>query len=195
MHMPRTIGRLLAAAILAGSIGSTSPSGGVTIAGGSDEQRTMAEWAVGRFEAAGLELPPMEIRFHTDREACYGRIGYHLEDVAHLCLMHATTDSSRTVLHEMAHGWLEANVTGIERDLFLQLRGLRNWNDKGFDWEQRGTEQGAEIIEWALGEQGDGTMLPSIPNNTPVEIRAAYQVLTGNALPQPQVWGHAPTLD
>jgi len=43
---------------------------GVTITGGTDEQSTIAEWALGRFEAAGLELPPMEIRFHTERAAC-----------------------------------------------------------------------------------------------------------------------------
>ncbi len=187
---------MLVAVIVAGTIGSASPAeGSLTVAGGTVDQRSMADWVIGRFESAGLELPPLEVRFHADRDSCHGRIGYYDAEVAHLCLMRATTDSSRTALHEIAHRWLEVNVTGIERDLFLQLRGLRTWNDKGAGWEERGWEQGAEIIEWALGEQGDGTRLPSIPNNDPVQLRAAYELLTGNPMPAPQVWGHGQTSD
>ncbi len=180
---------MLVAAIVAGTIGSASPGRALTVVGGTDEQRSMVDWAAGRFEAAGLELPSMEIRFHPDRDDCFGRIGYYHLDIVHLCLMRATTDSSRTVLHEMAHGWLETNVTGVERDLFLLHRGLRNWNDHEAEWEQRGTEQGAEIIEWALGEQGDGTLLPSIPGNDPGQVAAAYEMLTGRPMPHPDVWG------
>ena len=123
---------MLVAVIVAGTIGSASPAeGSLTVAGGTVDQRSMADWVIGRFESAGLELPPLEVRFHADRDSCHGRIGYYDAEVAHLCLMRATTDSSRTALHEIAHRWLEVNVTGIERDLFLQLRGLRTWNDKG----------------------------------------------------------------
>ena len=195
MRISRGIGWVLAAVIIAGTIGSASPGHAVTVVGGTEEQRSMVDWAAGRFEAAGLELPSMEIRFHPDRDDCLDRIGYYHLEVVHLCLLRATTDSSRTVLHEMAHGWLEANVTGIERDLFLLHRGLDNWNDKRVEWGERGTEQGAEIIEWALGEQGDGTLLPSIPNNDPEQVAAAYTVLTGSPMPQPQVWGHGQTSD
>ena len=52
-----------------------------------------------------------------------------------------------------------------------------------------GTEQGAEIIEWALGEQGDGTLLPSIPGNDPGQVAVAYEMLTGRPMPHPDVWG------
>jgi hypothetical protein len=59
----------------------------------------------------------------------------------------------RTMLHEIGHIWLDTNTTQSLRDRFLELRGLRSWNASSDPWELRGSEQGAEIMSWALGER------------------------------------------
>lgn len=64
------------------------------------------------------------------------------------------------------------------------LRQLDTWNDHGADWEERGTEHAAEIISWALCDQGTGTHLPSVPRNDPAQVAEAYLLLTGLPLPE-----------
>ena len=64
------------------------------------------------------------------------------------------------------------------RERFLELRGLREWNASTDPWQERGYEQGAEIISWAIGDRILGAQIPS---NDPVQIGAAFEVLTGVA--------------
>lgn len=161
---------------------------GITIVAGTPEQREMVRWAVSRFEAEGLTLPRLEIRFHPSRNGCSGRLGYYHDGVADICRVHTDQMASRELLHEMAHGWLDVNASGSERERFLALRGLATWNDSGVEWEERGFEQGAEIMAWALGDQGDGILMPSIPDNDPDQLAVAYRRLTGRPLPELQDW-------
>lgn len=175
---------LAAVAILA----APTPDRGVAVVGGTSEQRAMARWAVGRFNASGFVLPPLEIRFHEDREGCRGILAYYDDGVADMCRRHTDLMAARSLLHEIAHGWVEANVTGSERERFLAIRGLNTWNDKSVDWDERGFEHAAEIIAWAIGDQADGTLAPSIPRNSPNVLAAAYEMLTGRALPRIEVW-------
>lgn len=153
------------------------------ITGGTPSQRAMARWAIGRFEAGGLTLPPLDVRFHTARTGCYGRLGYYVDGTVDVCGVHVNQMSRRTLLHEMAHGWVESNVSPDQRARFLHLRRLRTWNDHGVDWEQRGFEHAAEIMSWALCDQGTGTQLPSVPLNSPDQLADAYKLLTGRPLP------------
>ncbi len=76
------------------------------------------------------------------------------------------------------------NVTGVARDRFLALRGLTTWNGKQVPWDERGFEQGAEIIAWAIGDQGEGVLMPSIPNNAPQQLVDTFELLTGRPLPE-----------
>ncbi|MBA3552099.1 MAG: hypothetical protein H0W27_04425 [Actinobacteria bacterium] len=84
----------------------------------------------------------------------------------------------------MAHGWAGSNLSSGERARFLELRGLTTWNDHGADWNERGSEHAAEIMSWALGDQGTGINTPSIPDNSIEQLTAAYELLTGNPLPE-----------
>jgi hypothetical protein len=165
------------------------PSFGV--AGGSPEQRRMVTWAVERFAAAGLTLPPLEIRFHAAKDGCGGRLGLYDDGVVDVCRRHADFWAARVLLHELAHGWLDANATEATRDGFLELRGLATWNDRAVDWEARGYEQGAEIIAWAIGDQSGGIYAPSIPDNEPRRLAIAFRALTGAELPtvdESEIW-------
>jgi hypothetical protein len=156
------------------------------ISGGTPAQQAMARWAVGRFEAEGLTLPSLEIRFHRSRNGCEGRMGGYSNGTADLCGEHVNWMSRRTLLHEMAHGWVEATVSADLKARFLRLRQLETWSDHDVDWEERGTEHAAEIISWALDDQGTGTHQPSVPRNDPAQLAEAYLLLTGRALPDPR---------
>jgi hypothetical protein len=83
----------------------------------------------------------------------------------------------------MAHGWVESHVSASLEVRFLRLRRLATWNDHGAEWEARGTEHAAEIIGWAVAGQPEGTGMPSIPMNDPRQLADAYELLTGQQLP------------
>jgi hypothetical protein len=183
MRTKRWIGTVGIAAIAAMTLGAGHPNWGITIIGGTPAQRAMARWAEARYSAAGLALPPLEVRFHVDRSGCHERLGYYLDGVASICGTHADRMARRTLVHEMAHGWIESNLSGAEGVRFLELRGLRSWNDPWVDWEERGFEQAAEIMAWALDDQGTGIHMPSIPDNSRGHLAEGFEFLTGDPLP------------
>jgi hypothetical protein len=184
MQTRRWIGWLAVAAIVALTIAMNGVDTETRITGGTPSQQEMARWAIGRFEAAGLPLPSLEIRFHPTPNGCDGRLGGYSDGKADLCGVHVNLMARRTLLHEMAHGWVGSTASAGLKARFLRLRQLESWNDLGVDWQERGTEHAAEIIGWALCDQGTGTQLPSIPRNAPDQLADAYQLLTGRPLPE-----------
>jgi hypothetical protein len=183
MDTKRWIGRItLAATIVLGLAGWRAGSG-LVIEGGTPVQHAMTLESAGRFREAGLGEPTVLIRFHDDRESCDDRTGRSYSGTVDLCGIHANELSRRTVLHEMAHAWLDAHVSAGLEERFLRLRQLERWNDHDDEWEQRGTEHAAEIVEWALAGQPTGTELPSIPDNAPSQLARGYELLTGRPLP------------
>jgi hypothetical protein len=183
MDTGRWIGRAaLVAATIVGLAGWRAGSG-VAIEGGSPAQQAMTLEAAGRFREAGLGEPTVRIRFHDGRDACDGRTGRSYDGTVDLCGIHTNELSRRTVLHEMAHAWLDAHVTAGIEERFLRLRQLERWNDHDDEWEQRGSEHAAEIVECALAGQGSGTDLPSIPDNDRPSLAEGYELLTGRPLP------------
>ncbi len=185
MRIGRWVGAVAVAAIALSGAGGpreseASAPHGVTVEGGTSEQRELARWAIGRFDDAGLELPSIEIRFHADGGGCGGHLGYSRGGVVDVCSTLVNAMSRRIVLHELAHAWAAVNVTGAARTRFLRLRGLNNWSDVGVPWSERGFEHAAEIIAWAIGER---ILTPTLPNVAPQELAAAYRALTGDPLP------------
>ena len=184
METRRWIGWLATAAMVALTIAMTRVDTETRIAGGTPAQQEMARWAIGRFEAAGLSLPSLEIRFHPTPLGCDGRSGGYSDGKVDLCGVHVNLMSRRTLLHEMAHGWVGSAVSADLKARFLRLRQLDSWNDRALDWDERGTEHAADIISWALCDQGTGIRLPSIPRNAPDQLADGYELLTGDPLPQ-----------
>lgn len=185
MRITRWIETVLVAAIaLSGSVTSrpseASAPRGIMITGGTAEQRELASWAITRFEAAGLELPPVMIRFNAGGNGCDGHLGYSRDDVVDVCSTLVNAMSRRIVLHELAHAWAAVNVTGAARERFLRLRGLDVWNDVAVPWNERGFEHAAEIVGWAIGER---ILTPTLPNVAPKQLAEAYRELTGDPLP------------
>ncbi len=146
----------------------------VIVAAGTPQQLELARWAVSRFEAAGLELPSVEIRFHADRAACGEHFGYYRAGVMDVCGTNVNLLARRNLLHELAHAWAEMNETGERREQFLELRGLTSWNGRGLGWHGRGFEHAAEILAWHLG---DRILTPTVPDNAPDQLEAAVAAL------------------
>jgi hypothetical protein len=183
----RTFGRIVGLAAVAVVL-LEAPAPSLAVVGGTAEQRRMVSWAVDRFASVGLTLPALEIRFHATRDGCAGRLGLYDDGVVDVCRHLTDLWAARELMHELAHGWLDANMTEAARERFLQLRGLTVWSDHDVDWEQRGTEHGAEILAWAIGDQAGGIYTPSIPDNDHERLVVAYRALTGNELPTLRPW-------
>jgi hypothetical protein len=146
------------------------------------EQVRLVRWATGRFENAGLDLPRVEIHLHRDFSGCAGHVGFARGGRVDVCAAFVNEMARRVVLHEMGHIWIDQNVSQGDRDRFLELRGLRTWNASAADWGDRGYEQGAEIISWALGRR---ILTAQIPDNDPRRLKAGFELLTGVTLPDP----------
>ena len=155
---------------------------GVTVFSEDPVQRRLAEWAVGRFEGAGLNPPTVEIAFHADASGCGGHLGYARDGRVDVCTVLVNEMARRDLLHEMGHIWVDQNVSQSVRERFLELRHLSTWNASAAEWHERGYEQGAEIIAWALGNR---ILTPQIPDNLPDRLDAGFEVLTGVAPPDP----------
>lgn len=174
---------LLIAAVLgawwlrsAGATAAVAIRPNVEVTGGMPEQLAMARWAVGRFETAGLQAPAVVIAFHRGLSGCGGHLGWARGGEVDLCSTLVNAMSRRALLHEMSHIWLDRYVGASLKERFLDLRDLTVWNASSDPWELRGYEQGAEIIAWALGER---ILTAQIPDNSPVQLGIAFELLTG----------------
>jgi hypothetical protein len=180
---------VLAAAALAG--GGVHPQSGPTpvivadtvrVFGADAEHQRLVRWAFGRYEHAGLEVPPVDVHFHSDTSGCYGHLGSAFGRRLDICVVIVSEIARDALLHEMGHAWIDENVSASVRERFLEMRGLRAWNDQSVIWDARGFEHGAEIIAWGVGTR---YLAPSIPDRDPQRLAAGWELLTGAALPHP----------
>lgn len=143
----------------------------------------LTEWALARFEQAGLELPPISIAFHDDKEPCHGNIGFYRSgspaviDICGFNWDRFVPAAKHTLLHELGHAWSEHTLTDEDREWFLTLRGLATWGDDRVEWSEQGSEQAAEIIAWALIDEA---VQLSIGNASHEALARAYVQLTGS---------------
>jgi hypothetical protein len=179
---------VLAAATLAGGGIHTDPrtapvivGQGIRVFGADPEHERLVRWAFGRYERAGLDAPAVDVHFHADTSGCYGHLGAELGGRVDVCVLIVSEIARDALLHEMGHAWVDENVSAEVRERFMRLRGLTAWNDQGVIWDERGFEHAAETLAWALGHR---FLAPGIPDHGPVELTAAFELLTGG-LPLP----------
>ena len=183
METTRRLVGTIGVALLLGMT-AAGPATRLEVSGGSAPQRQLLAWALERFEDAGIELPPIDVRFGDGPEDCADHLGFYRDGTVWFC--HRTTSdlAARGIVHELAHAWIETTLPGEIQERFLELRGLGTWNGQDVTWDERGSEQAAEILAWAVGDQADGTRAPSFPGNSRPELADAYRVLTGGSLPE-----------
>ena len=149
-------------------------------AAGTDD--TILEWALRRYELAGLAVPPVAVDTHDDRSGCDGHVAVFIPadpvPEIHLCFDADAPEllRQRVVLHEVAHAWTHAHLTDDERSEFVRMRGLEHWRGPA-RWFEQGTEHAAEIIAWGLLETDVGVL--TVAPNDPVGLRDAFRFLTG----------------
>ena len=151
----------------------------LVIHGADAVQERAIDWSIRRYREAGLDgMPDLEVYVHRSHEECNGGLGLYHAGRIDLCTATSSEPYQRKfALHEMAHGWIETNVDGAVLDRFMDIRGIAAWNDRSYDWKQRGTEQAAEIVTWGLGEGEISPLLPEAvraPN-----LARLYELLTG----------------
>jgi hypothetical protein len=149
----------------------------VNVIGASREQRVAVDDAVARFRSAGLELPDVEVRFHADEAECDGHLGLFQRGFTPWRVL-VCSDRAFVITHELAHAWEAANLDDEERARYVEARGMPTWNDHDADWNERGVEDAAFIVQQNL-------MASHLNPDSPAwkERAAAYELLTGWSSP------------
>ncbi len=147
----------------------------------NSEMQGLAEWALGRYRQAGLELPNLDLYFHNNNKPCKGYSALHNRtetgSLINVCSTNRTRKLENTLLHELGHAWAAYNLTDDQRRAFVEHQGLTTWYDTDTDWNERGTEHAAEVVAWGVGEK---QWQPRwMPNNDLDSLAAAFQQLTG----------------
>jgi hypothetical protein len=188
-----TTSRIITVAVLAVALGTPAqPSTAATelpVPVFAGEQDAVAyEWMQGLFSAAGYEEPAVTVEFFDSEEACGGVRGRTWFDDTEtttiaVCATHPNPEvretwRRRTLLHEMAHAWINENVGAGNTSAFTELLGLETWSSRDVKWEDRATEHAAEIFMWGI-QDGDYNVDFRIDGTSCGELAAGYELLTG----------------
>ncbi|MDJ0923978.1 MAG: hypothetical protein QNJ77_05405 [Acidimicrobiia bacterium] len=167
----------VAAAVQAGKAAIGAQPGTVVV-GGTQTQRATAAWAISRFEEAGLVVPPLEIYLHSDPAGCKGHRGIFNagEQRVDVCV-----EEPGVMLHEIAHAWNWVNLTDAQRAEYVEKGGFGSWDDPETPWHDRGSEDAADAIAWALLEEP----IAGFTADGPIaRTNASYRLLTGMDSPR-----------
>lgn len=140
-------------------------------------QQALTNWAIGRFGAAGLELPPLEVTFYDDRADCGGNHG-SFGNRGDLAVIKICTPRPHVVLHELAHAWEAENVSVTARKRFMDELALSSWTGAEVPWSDRGTERAANTIALVLDWESH-----QITDERALSRLCGYEILTGESLP------------
>lgn len=172
-----------AAVVTVGFGGASAATAEVTVSARTQGEAAIADWAQAQFAAAGLELPTLEIVFHSDPSGCHDNSGLYRPFHVDLCVEEEfDAYARRALVHELGHAWVAANLTAEDRARFMKARGLSSWNSRDVAWGMRGFEQAAEVITWGVGARDTRILLPD--HDEPDSLAAAYETLTGGRAPE-----------
>ena len=133
--------------------------------------------AVAQFDAAGLTLPYVQVVFSDDERDCNGHEGL-FEPSFDPWRLTICSDLAFVSVHELAHAWIEANTDESTQQTFTELRGKASWNSPNHDWNQRGVEDAAFLIQQNLTSNVTGQLSDEWQRRV-----AAYEFLTNRPSP------------
>jgi hypothetical protein len=168
------IGAASLAGAAAGSVLGAEPS--VVAVGGTSADRARLDEALEMFEVAGLTIDNAEIHFvEPGAGGCGdGWVGEHRTRWRH-SVVTVCTDSRRTLVHELAHVWLDDHLSRRDQRRLVERWGLPAWRGDEVVWRERASEHAAEIVVWGVMP---GT-IPRVPDMDPDQLSATYRLLTG----------------
>ena len=156
----------------------------LTIDGGTVDDRARMRLAIRRFDDAGLGLPPLQIVFRDPSDdECHGALGYFSpsRDVWKISIC---SEIDSVYEHELAHAWERANLSDAQRLRYTTVRELPTWSDQDYDWNQRGMEDVAFVIQQGLA----GLPLPPALGDEATSRLEGYEMLTGRIAPRLVEW-------
>ena len=177
-HSQRAFGRFENTGVSVPAISIGNSAAAPTIHAPDLQLEVHAEWALGRFESAGLNVPAIEIHLHHTNELCGGNRGIFSpgRDRVDVCV-----DDQMVLLHEIAHAWAHDHLTPRQRGDYVAAGGFESWNDPDTAWSDRGSEDAAHTIAWALLERPIRLLTPDGPI---AQRNEAYRLLTGSDAPR-----------
>jgi hypothetical protein len=143
---------------------------------------SLAQWALYRFDQAGLVLPAVLMAFHDEETSCHGHNGYfhpgspHRIDICGFNWDRFLVTPRKVILHELAHVWVHENLDQDARQQFLDLRGLEVWQDSHAQWAEQGQEHAAEIMAWGLMDEE--ISMTSIGETDKSQLAEVFEFLT-----------------
>lgn len=143
------IGGLLTSIIGLASVSSSPAEATITVQPATAEYFEVVARATRAFDAAGLELPTVEVVFSDDERDCYGHYGL-FQAARDLWRIKICSELAFVPVHELAHAWIEANVDEPTREAYIELRSKPTWNSIQYDWNERGVEDAAFVIQQNL---------------------------------------------
>lgn len=165
-----------------GASGNPLTSGTVRVRPRAPADGYLVAWARGRWHAAGLHLPPVDVVFHDDREGCHEHIGVYVHGsgpAIHLCLggKPLSVAGRKTVLHELGHAWAAAYLDEAERVALSRRWDRPGWNGPDLSWEESASEVAAEVIAWGLMDRH--LRMPTLPGWDADKLEREFTLLTG----------------
>jgi len=167
------------------------PVMGVNVADGTQVERTAVvygadtsqeaaiEWALQRFDDAGIPLPPLEIYQHDSVSGCNEHDGFFTPqesiDRIDLC-----TDSTFILLHELGHAWAENFASEDVRDALLASFGGGEWSGSNAADRKQGAERAASVLAVGLID----VELNEAGANLNRELLERFRLLTGVESPR-----------
>ena len=165
----------------------------IEILNGTGRLTDLVEWALGRYEVAGLTVPePNSVAFPPSPR-CRGVSGLAVDTgeglEVQMCygeeeLCGEGRDCSTpsvvarlNLLHELAHVWLTTQLDEARQADFLVLRDLGVWWGPDVAWVEMGVEHAAEIIAWGLMDQL--VPVPRLPDTSCATLIEGFRLLTG----------------
>lgn len=154
----------------------------ITITATDPAAEALIEWALGRFDEVGLELPALAVTVHEDQDGCDGAAGMYRPGARpqlDLCVLEDPTSMPARLitLHELAHAWAETTLTDDEKQAFLDLRGLDHWTDRDTPRHEWGAEHIAEVVSWGLMDQK--VRVIRIYDAKPEQLTEAFELMVG----------------
>lgn len=152
----------------------------LTVTGATAAETAMTDWAIDRFELAGLTLPSVTLDFRDDDE-CGGAAGLYLHSTATLTVCNRGDHHNpprHTLLHELAHAWSLHTMDDGDIAAFLADQGLSHWTggDPGY-WGQ-GAERVAEYVAWGLQDSDDEDRSIWTYGKDCTDLDAAFRLIT-----------------
>ncbi len=137
-----------------------------------------ARWALGRFSAVGLVLPPVEFWMHADRVSCDPR-----RDVPPVAFMMVRDGRSIvfscgtrfTLLHELGHVFGATHFDDAQREAFTSMRDADGW--RADEWTRSADEHLADVI--ACGLHPEHIRPSRTKPNDDASLAAAFEFATG----------------